>query len=71
MVQIPELLYLTKDQAVEKLQKAGLTAGVVTDYSEQAAAGLVIRQDIETGEKAAKGSRVTITVSLGKAPVQG
>ncbi|MCI8447694.1 MAG: PASTA domain-containing protein [Eubacterium sp.] len=71
MVQIPELLYLTKDQAVEKLQKAGLTAGVVTDYSEQAAAGLVIRQDIQTGEKAAKGSRVTITVSLGKAPVQG
>ncbi len=70
MVQIPELVYLTKDQAVGKLEKAGLQAEVVTEYSEQAAAGLVIRQSGEAGAKAAKGSGVTITVSLGKQPVQ-
>ncbi|KAI4451802.1 hypothetical protein C823_006362 [Eubacterium plexicaudatum ASF492] len=70
MVQIPELVYLTKDQAIGKLEKAGLQAEVVTEYSEQAAAGLVIRQSGEAGAKAAKGSSVTITVSLGKQPVQ-
>ncbi len=70
MVQIPELVYLTKDQATGKLEKAGLQAEVVTEYSEQAAAGLVIRQGVKAGSKAAKGSRVTITVSLGKQPVQ-
>lgn len=70
MVQIPELVYLTKDQAIEKLQKAGLQAEITTAYSGQAAAGLVISQSVETGSKVAKGSSVTITVSLGKAPVQ-
>jgi len=70
MVQIPELVYLTKDQAIEKLQKAGLQAEITTAYSEQAAAGLVISQSVETGAKVAKGSSVKITVSLGKAPVQ-
>lgn len=70
MVQIPELVYLTKDQAVAKLEKAGLTAEIKTEYSEKAAAGLVTAQSAKTGSKAAKGSVVTVTVSLGKAPVQ-
>lgn len=70
MVQIPELVYLTQEQAVKKLEKAGLTAEIATEYSEQAAQGLVIRQSVENGSKAAKGSTVKITVSLGKAPVQ-
>lgn len=70
MVQIPELVYLTQEQAVKKLEKAGLTAEIATEYSEQAAKGLVIRQSVENGSKAAKGSTVKITVSLGKAPVQ-
>lgn len=70
MVQIPELVYLTQEQAVKKLEKAGLTAEIAAEYSEQAAQGLVIRQSVENGSKAAKGSMVKITVSLGKAPVQ-
>ncbi len=70
MVQIPELVYLTKDQALRRLEKAGLVAELAEEYSEQAAAGLVIRQSAQEGTKAAKGSSVKITVSLGKAPVQ-
>ena len=70
MVQIPDLKYMTQEQAVKKLQKAGLQAEAATAYSEQAAAGLVLSQSAEAGTKAAKGSSVTITVSLGKQPVQ-
>lgn len=70
MVQVPELLYLPKDQAVGRLEKAGLQAELTTAYSEQAAEGLVIGQSVEAGIKAAKGSVVTVTVSLGKTPVQ-
>ncbi len=70
MVQVPELVYLTKDQALKKLQKAGLTAKVATAYSDQAAAGLVLQQSVKADAKAEKGSQVTVTVSLGKEPVQ-
>lgn len=70
MVQMPELVYLTREEALKKLEKAGLQAEIATEYSEQAAEGLVIRQSVETGAKTAKGSSVTITVSLGKASVQ-
>lgn len=70
MVQIPDLKYMTQEQAVKKLQKAGLQAEAATAYSEQVAAGLVLSQSAEAGTKAAKGSSVTITVSLGKQPVQ-
>lgn len=70
MVQIPELVYLTREQATAKLQEAGLQAEIATEYSAQAAEGLVISQSAEAGTKAAKGSSIKITVSLGKAPVQ-
>ncbi len=70
MVQVPELLYLPKDQAVGRLEKAGLQVELTTAYSEQAAEGLVIGQSVEAGIKAAKGSVITVTVSLGKTPVQ-
>lgn len=70
MVQMPDLKYMTQEEAVKKLQKAGLQAEVATAYSEQAAAGLVLSQSAAAGTKAAKGSSVTITVSLGKQPVQ-
>ena len=68
MVQIPDLTYMTQEQAVKKLQKAGLQAEITTAYSEQAAAGLVLHQSVQAGTKAAKGGSVTITVSLGKQP---
>lgn len=68
MVQIPDLIYMTQEQAVKKLQKAGLQAEITTAYSEQAAAGLVLHQSVQAGTKAAKGGSVTITVSLGKQP---
>ena len=70
MVQVPELLYLPKDQAVGRLEKAGLQVELTTAYSEQAAEGLVIGQSVEAGIKAAEGSVITVTVSLGKTPVQ-
>ncbi len=70
LVQIPELLYMQKDQAVQKLQKAGLSVQLETAYSNQAAAGLVIEQSVEAGKKVAKGSGVTLVISLGKQQTQ-
>ena len=70
MVQIPELVYVERQQAEKKLQKAGLKAEFTTAYSDQVAQGLVVAQSVEAGKKAEKGSIVTLTISLGKQPVQ-
>ncbi len=70
MVQVPELVYISGEEARKKLEKAGLAVEVSSAYSDQVSAGLVISQDVESGTKMAKGSRVTITISLGKEPVQ-
>ena len=70
MVQVPELVYISGKEARKKLEKAGLAAEVSSAYSDQVSAGLVISQDVESGTKMAKGSRVTITISLGKEPVR-
>ena len=70
MVQIPELVYVERQQAEKKLRKAGLKAEFATAYSDQVAQGLVVAQSVEAGKKAEKGSIVTLTISLGKQPVQ-
>lgn len=70
MVQVPELVYAEREQAEKELQEAGLKAEVATAYSEQVEEGLVIQQGVEAGKKVEKGSSVTLTVSLGKQPVQ-
>jgi hypothetical protein len=55
--------------AVALIEGEGLVAAVVTAYSSTIPAGEVISQDPALGTLVAPGSTVTITVSLGEAPV--
>ena len=70
MIQVPDIVYITQEMAVKKLEKAGLQVRIQTEYNAQVVEGLVVRQDLKAGSKAEKGTAVTIIVSKGKAPVQ-
>ena len=64
-VMVPLVLEMEEDEAVEALERAGFTARVETDYSEDVEEGFVMAQTPDGNTKAQKGSDVTITVSLG------
>ena len=70
MVQVPDLLYKTKEEAVKLLEEAGLKAEVQEEYSSKVSKGLVVSQRQEGNSKAGKGTVITIVVSLGEAPQQ-
>lgn len=70
MVQVPDLVYKTREEAVKLLEEAGLTAQVQEEYSSKVSKGLVISQSQEGNSKAGKGSAITIVVSLGEEPQQ-
>ncbi len=70
MVQVPDLLYKTKEEAVKLLEEAGLKAEVQEEYSSKVSKGLVVSQSQEGNSKAGKGTVITIVVSLGEAPQQ-
>lgn len=59
----------TQAAAVAAIEGVGLVASVTTAYSSTVPAGEVISQDPAAGASVAPGSTVTITVSLGEAPV--
>ncbi len=64
-VQVPLVVEMEEEEAVEALEKAGFTARIETDYSEDVEEGIVMSQTPDGNTKAQKGSEVTITVSLG------
>lgn len=70
MVQVPNLLYASREDAVKRLEEAGLTAEIREDYSSQVQKGLVISQNPDADSQAAKGSTVTIVISLGAKPAE-
>lgn len=70
MVQVPDLLYASREDAVKQLEEAGLTAEIREDYSSQVQKGLVISQNPDAESQAAKGSTVTIVISLGAKPAE-
>lgn len=70
MVQVPDLLYASREDAVKRLEEAGLTAEIREDYSSQVQKGLVISQNPDADSQAAKGSTVTIVISLGAKPAE-
>ena len=70
MVQVPDLLYKTKEEAVKLLEEAGLEAQAQEEYSSKVSKGLVVSQSQEGNSKAGKGTVITIVVSLGEAPQQ-
>lgn len=70
MVQVPEVVYLSKEEAVKNLEEAGLTVQVQEEYSSKVSKGLVISQSQGADTKVGKGTAITITVSLGEQPAK-
>ena len=63
---VPNVKYLSKQEAISSLQKAKLAYTIKEEESETVRTGLVIRQSIEADSIVDISSNVVITVSLGK-----
>jgi beta-lactam-binding protein with PASTA domain len=69
-VQVPTLVGLTQQQAVDALVAAGLTTGSITQKNAPGQpAGTVIDSNPKTGTSVAKGAAVSLVVSSGLIPV--
>lgn len=68
-VAVPNVAGKTQIEATSILQAAGLGVGVAEASSETVPENSVISQDVAAGTQVAKGTKVTITVSSGPAPV--
>ena len=68
-VALPLLVGLTQDEAVKKLTALGLTNAIVGQESDTILAGQVVLQDPPASD-VKPGSRVTLTVSLGKGKIE-
>jgi PASTA domain len=69
LVAVPNVVGETEAQGTTDLGNAGFGVAVLTAYSSVVAAGLIISQNPAAGSTPGNGSTVTITVSLGDAPV--
>ena len=65
-VEVPNVVELTFDEANTQLVSKGFLVNKTEDYSDTIEAGRVIAQTPADGNKAPKGSVITVTVSLGK-----
>lgn len=68
-VQVPDVIGETQAAGTATLEADGFVVAVATAYSSVVAAGLIISQDPAAGSTPGTGATVTITVSLGEAPV--
>jgi serine/threonine-protein kinase len=68
MVEVPEVIGESRDDAVAALARAGLQARVVAQYSDKAV-DTVTGQDPAPGRQVEVGTRVRINVSKGREPV--
>ena len=66
LVIVPDVEGLTLSKATELLTRAGLTVTTDLESSDTVLEGSVIRQSIPAGDKAEKGTAVTVTLSAGK-----
>ena len=69
MVDVPDLVGKTKEEALKLLEDAGLVAEVKEEFS-SGTKGTVIYQDISYGDEIEVGSTVKITVSKGRETVK-
>lgn len=69
-VNVPNVMGMVQEQAINELEDAGFTAKVEEQYSTDDDKGNVIDQTPKGGSTAEKGSTVTIVVSQGAEPVQ-
>ncbi len=68
-VSVPDVRNLTVDQALSRLQQAGLTLGTTTEeFSDSVSNGKVISQNPASGQMANEGQAVNLIVSKGNAP---
>lgn len=65
---VPDLYGLPLEDAKAQLEALSFLCEVVEDYDATIAAGCVMKQSAEAGKEAARGSTVTLTVSLGRDP---
>lgn len=68
MAQVPDVVYMEQEKAEKKLEGRGFRVQVNGAYSSAISEGLVISQSEEKNASLAKGSTVTLTVSLGEQP---
>lgn len=67
-VKVPNVIGATRSRAVKALEDEGFQVTVLEDYSDTVSAGLVCKQSPDAGKTFAKGTQITITISLGKKP---
>lgn len=70
MAEMPDVVYMTKDEAVKKLEELNLKVSTSNVYSSSVKTGSVVSQGTEAGEKVAEGSTVKVNISIGPEPVQ-
>lgn len=68
-VKVPKLVGLAAADAVQQLQKLGLSASLRQQPAAQATPGSVVRQAPQPGKRAKKGTPVTLVVAKGAAAV--
>lgn len=69
MVEMPDVVYDTKEDAVAALEALGLSVSAQNTYSSSVESGKVVSQSEEAGGKVEKGSSVTLKISIGPEPV--
>ncbi len=63
---VPYVIWDSKDDAIAKLLKAGLSEPeIVEKYDDNVALGSVIAQSINAGDEVEEGTKITLTISLG------
>ena len=69
LVTVPDVTTTYKSEEQAKALLSDFNVNVTTKYS-QTAEGIVIGQSIDSGKQVAKGTSITITVSLGEEPAE-
>lgn len=65
---VPDLYGLTLEDAKAQLEALGFTCETTEDFDAAIAVGCVMKQSVDAGNEAAKGSVITLTVSKGRDP---
>ncbi len=64
MVSVPDVISLTKSQAIDRVKALGLRPEIITRATKGEERGTVLRQDPEPGGSLRDGARVTLTIAV-------
>ena len=67
-VVVPDVVFYSRSQAIEALEKVGLRVNVKDEFNSVVSAGVVISQSVPAGKEVSADTVVTISVSIGKQP---